>query len=70
MSPKRKTRESPTSISIGGDVKGIGIVVGNESQSYAAVSSEEQKPASAWNTTREIISNLLAGLFKRWFWKK
>ena len=72
MSPKRKTKQPPVNISIGGNVKGIGIVVGNESQSHVTVSTSAEKPDSSsrmpkirsvWNVVPGIVSKLLMNLF-------
>jgi hypothetical protein len=46
MSPKRKTKQAPANISITGDVKGVGNVVGNESQSNVSISTSAQKSAA------------------------
>jgi len=72
MSPKRKTKQPPANISIGGGVKGIGIVVGNESQSHVTVSTPAQKnpsssrPQTVWG----IVVRLLADLFEKLSTKK
>lgn len=55
MSPKRKTKQSPANISIGGEVNGIGNVVGNDSQSNVSVST----PVEGSSSTRKLNSQML-----------
>lgn len=55
MSPKRKTKQPPANISITGGVKGVGNVVGNESQSNVTVSSPTEAPASSLRSSGQSI---------------
>lgn len=60
MSPKRKAKQPPASISIGGNVKGIGIVIGNNSKSDVSVSSATS--SSRHSASRMLWSRLAAFL--------
>ena len=78
MNRKHKIRQQPANISIGGNVKGIGIVVGNDSQSNMTVSIPDQKSSpsqtpktrSVWNVASGIVVNLLMNLLEKLFEKK
>lgn len=78
MSPKRKAKEPPASISISGGVKGIGNVIGNESQSNVSVSTAQESSSSTRKSKIPLLwvrllsflatlagSLLLIGLFVR-----
>ena len=47
MGQKRKTKQTPANISITGGVKGVGNVVGNESQSNVSTTTPVVKPSSS-----------------------
>lgn len=55
MSPKRKTKQPPANISISGGVKGVGNVVGNESQSNVSISSPVEKTISKRNSSTQLV---------------
>lgn len=55
MSQKRKSKQPPANISITGGVKGIGNVIGNDSQSNVTVSETQENTSP----TRKSSSHLL-----------
>jgi len=54
MSPKRKPKKE-TSISITGGVKGIGNVIGNDSQSNVSISATPEKSSSDRDTGKNVL---------------
>jgi len=55
MSPKRKPKQPPANISITGGVKGVGNVIGNDSQSDVSLSAAPEDSSSTLKSNSQLL---------------
>ncbi len=55
MSQKRKPKKSPPNISITGGIKGIGNVVGNDSQSKVSISTSQNTSSVSTKSSSQVL---------------
>ena len=64
MSEKRKAKQPPATISITGGVKGVGNVIGNDSQSNVSLSTSQDGSSSTRKSSSQLLlwSRLFASI--------